>query len=276
MSSANNDNKQKLSEINVDHIIFMILKVIGIVVFLGFVCWFYISVYNPKERNYIKKTRYAYKIIELEAKEIFRKDGYIFQKDEANDKLCIALSNKYSTNLTNCQVSNRGALLPNLNLGKTKITIYGMNMLPYSHGGTLVKDIIIDIDGEKGENTIGVDRTPVRVYSSGRMGGMLSPVNCRKEEVKRYDMIHSHVCPYGTEINFYDTKRPFAYNILQVGGKNGASRYVGKNVSFLRADCSAYGSELLDVGEFCTQRGYQWLTACYHEYFCAIELSDEI
>ena len=275
MSSPNKNKKQKLSDINVDHIVFMVLKFISIFLAVALVFWLYFSVYNPKERNYIKKTRYAYRLIEQEAKEIFRKDGFIFEENEANDKLCIALANKYSKGEGNCQVSKRAAILPNFKLGKTKITILGMNMQPYKANGTLVKDIIIDVDGERGANTIGVDRTPVSIYSAGRMGGMLSPANCRTEDVKRYGMLYSRVCPTGTELNFYDMKRPLAYNIMQVGGKNGNSRYVGRNVTFLRADCCAYGSDLIGAEDFCEQRGYHWLTACYHEYSCAIELSDE-
>ncbi|MBR3605182.1 MAG: hypothetical protein IKL52_04050, partial [Candidatus Gastranaerophilales bacterium] len=264
MSYENNKNNgQKLSDINVDHIISMVFKTISTVFLVALVLWLYFSVYNPKERNYIKNTRYAYKLIEQEAKEIYRRDGFIFEENETVDKLCVALANKYSNGNGQCQVSKRAAILPNFKIGKTKVTIYGMNMQPYHGNGTLVKDIIIDVNGEKGENTFGIDRTPVSIYSHGRMGGMLSPANCRAEDVTRYGMRYSHVCPAGVELNFYDSKRPLAYNIMQVGGKNGSSRYVGRNVSFLRADCAAFGSELIGMEEFCEQRGYHWLTACY-------------
>ena len=268
-------NKQSLADINVDEIIFQIFKIIIIVCIIGFSLWVYFGVYKPKEKNYIKHTRNAYRLIEKEAKEIFRRDGQIYTDKDEKDILCEALAKKYSRFGGKCNVSKRSGLLPNFNIGKTKVTIYGMNMPAYFYDGTFVKDIIIDVDGDKGENALGIDRTPVRIYSSGRMGGMLSPVNCKIEDKKRYDMHYSHICPNGADINFFDSKIPLSYNILQVGGKHGESKYVGKNISFLRADCAAYGSELLGVDEFCTQRGYQWLTACYHDYYCAIELSKD-
>ena len=103
MSSANKNNKQKLSDINIDHIIFMVSKVLAIVFVVALVAWLYFGVYNPKEKNYISKTRNTYRLIEQEAKEIFRRDGFIFEEEETVDKLCIALSNKYAKGQGNCQ-----------------------------------------------------------------------------------------------------------------------------------------------------------------------------
>ncbi|MBR5774502.1 MAG: hypothetical protein IKY44_06600 [Clostridia bacterium] len=71
-----------------------------------------------------------------------------------------------------------------------------------------------------------------------------------------------------------DSKIPFSYDVIQVGGKDGKSRRLNQNVPFLRADCIAFGSEILGADEYCEKRGYYWLTACYHEYFCAINFHE--
>ena len=103
---------------------------------------------------------------------------------------------------------------------------------------------------------------------------MLSPVNCKKEDLEDYGIPYSPVCPSGFDFDFMDSKIPFSYDIIQVGGKKGKSRYLSQNISFLRADCSAFGSEIYGATEYCDKRGYPWLTACYHEYFCATKFHE--
>ena len=132
-------NKQSLADINVDEIIFQIFKIIIIVCIIGFSLWVYFGVYKPKEKNYIKHTRNAYRLIEKEAKEIFRRDGQIYTDKDEKDILCEALAKKYSRFGGKCNVSKRSGLLPNFNIGKTKVTIYGMNMPAYFYDGTFVK-----------------------------------------------------------------------------------------------------------------------------------------
>jgi len=268
-------DKESLSDINVDEIIFITFKTICIVALIWFSLWVYFCVYKPQEKRYTKHTKNAYVMIEKEAREIFRKDKQIYTENDTVDSLCEALAKKYKSRTSNCQVSKRGALIQNFTFGKTKVAVYGMNMPAFSFNGTLVKDIIIDIDGEKGKNEFGIDRTPVRIYSSGRMGGMLSPVNCKVEDIRRYGFDRSALCPSNHDVNYFATNVPLNYNIIQIGGKGGESRYVGKNISFLRADCTAYGSELLGMDEYCEHRQYQWLTACYHDYYCAIEIAKD-
>lgn len=268
-------NKGKLADIEVDEILYKIFKIAFVLLFIGLVLWTYFGLYKPKERKYKKLTVDAYLKIEKEAKDIYRKDKEIYTKNDSVDKLCEALAKKYALKGMNCKISKKGMLEKNFSFGKTKVTVYGMNTPAHFYDGTMIKDIIIDIDGDKGVNLLGVDRTPIRIYSSGRMGGMLSPVNCSIEDKKRYSMDISPLCSGGNTTNFMDSKFPLSYNVLQVGGKRGESKYIGRNISFLRADCTAYGSELLGMDDFCEQRRYQWLTACYHDYYCAIEISQD-
>lgn len=269
------NDKEKFSDIEVDEILFKFFKTTFVLLFIGLILWTYFGLYKPKERKFKKFTVDAYLKIEKTANEIYRKDNQIYTKDDTVDKLCETLAKKYAVWGMNCRITKKGSVEKNFSFGKTKVTVYGMNAPAFPYDGTLVKDIIIDIDGDKGANIIGEDRIPVRIYSSGRMGGMLSPVNCSIEDKKRYDMNISSLCPVGNNTNYMDRKFPLGYNVMQVGGKKGESRYIGKNVSFLRADCTAYGSELLGMDEFCEQRGYQWLTACYHDFYCAIELAKD-
>lgn len=269
------NNKEKFSDIEVDEIIFKFFKASFIILLIGLIIWTYFGLYKPKERKFKKLTIDAYLKIEKAANEIHRRDNQIYTKNDTVDILCETLAKRYALRGMNCKITKKGNIEKNFSFGKTKVTVYGMNAPAFFHDGTMVKDIIIDIDGDKGVNIIGVDRIPVRIYSSGRMGGMLSPVNCNVEDKKRYLMDISSLCSIGNSTNYMDAKFPLSYNVLQVGGKKGESRYIGKNISFLRADCTAYGSELLGMDDFCEQRGYQWLTACYHDYYCAIELSKD-
>ena len=269
---SNNNNKPKLSEICIDEYIGIIVNSILLILFLWFVLWFTFCVYKPKEKNYVKQTRYAYSLIEKEAMNLFRTEGHVFDEEAIYDKLCQQLANKYSKRLKECRVTN-GVAEPNIRFNKGGAVVYGLNSKPYKYGGTLVKDILIDINGDKGENQVGIDRTPVSIYSSGRLGGMLTPANCKAENVRKYGLRYSPLCGVGADVEFIDSKYPLSYNIIQIGGRKGQSRYISRNVSFLRADCSAFGSELLGMDDFCESRSYQWMTACYHEYYCAIELN---
>ena len=274
MPSGN--NKQSLADIDVGEYIVPFLQTVFTIGMAVFLIWFYFNVYKPEEKNYIKKTRMAYRALEQEARQLFRKDGFVFSEDDRVDRLCQTLAQRNTKDSYDCSVHRKKSLMRNFTFPKSKVTIYGMNSPAYSYGGTLVKDIVIDVDGEKGENVVGVDRTPVRIYSSGRMGGTLTPLNCNLEDARRLDFEYSDdVCKGVTNINFYDTKIPLAYNILQIGGKGGESRYVSRNVSYFRADCSAFGSDLLGLEEACKQKQFHWMTACYHDYYCAIELTKD-
>ena len=269
MSSKN--SFEKLNEINIDEVILASFKIIFVVSIVSFVLYAYFGIYKPKEKKYIKHSRLAYKLIEQEARDIYRKQGYVYSLEDTEDKLCLQLAKKYSSKTYDCTISKRGTMITNVKLPKG-VSVYGMNMPAQDYSGNIIKDIIIDIDGDKGENIFGKDRAGLTVNSQGRLGGMLTPINCNLENKKDYEMRYSHICQMGDNTNYMDTNVPFGFNLIQVGGKEGKSRYVSNNVPFLRADCTGYGSELLGMDDFCERRSFHWLTACYHEYACAIEI----
>ncbi|MBR5303512.1 MAG: hypothetical protein IKU37_01635 [Candidatus Gastranaerophilales bacterium] len=278
MSYINNLNKNKkngeLDFFEIFNKTVLLLLGIGVI---WFIKWAYFDVYKPEEKRYIKNSRYAYKIIQTELTKYYRKKGYVYNKDEdsAVDEFCEVLRNKYSPIYGNCNIEEKISNEPNIIFKNKGIHIYGFEKKHFPSDGTLVKDIIIDVNGTKGENTFGVDQVPIRIYSTGRMGGMLSPVNCKKEDTEDYGISYSPICPAGFDFNFMDSKIPFSYDVYQIGGKNGKSKRLGQNISFLRADCIAFGSEILGASEYCEKRGYHWLTACYHEYFCATQFHEK-
>ncbi len=271
MSSPYQIRKKKQKELeSILRIARAVGYMIGIILVLWFFKWAYFDVYKPKEKLYIKNSKYAYQLIQSELTELYKQKGYVYDSlTQDNDPLCEVLREKYD-NLGTCNVGIVGAQ-GNIKLPKG-ITLHGFENRPRNGEGSLIKDIIIDVNGEKGENTLGVDRAPIRIYSTGRMGGMISPVNCKVSDQRDYELDYSPICTAGIDINFMDSKMPFSFSIFQIGGKKGESKYIAKNISFLRADCMAFGGELIGAMEFCEMRGYHWTTACYHDYYCAIEL----
>lgn len=274
MSSPNQIKKKKREELEkILRIARNVAYSLGIILLIVFFNWAYFDIYKPEEKQYIKNAKYAYKIIQQESFKIYKDRGYIYKEiDDEYDSICQVLRDKYDSS-ANCEIKDTIGQDYSIKF-KNGITLHGFEKRPYEFEGVLVKDIIIDTNGLKGENTIGMDRVPIRIYSSGRMGGKLSPVNCRVSDYRDFGIDYASICAGGADINFMDSKIPLSYNIFQIGGKKGQSKYVGKNVSFLRADCTAFGAELIGADEYCELKGFQWATACYHDYNCAIELAE--
>lgn len=238
-----------------------------------FVKWIVFDIYKPQEKIFIAKSKKAYLLLQEELNDYYLKKGYIFESTDAmSDDFCSTIKKKYGTPSGDCNVEKRSIEKENIEFKKGKITLHGFSNPPYSLYGTLVKDIFIDVNGQKGENTFGIDRVPVRIYSSGKLGGMISPINCKKEDSEKYDVPYSVICPPDININFLDSNKPFAFNVMQIGAKKGRTRILNKKVSYLRADCVAFGGEMISAIDYCDHKRYQWLTACYHEFRCAIGL----
>ena len=87
-------------------------SIIGIGILI-FIVWFYINVYNPKERAYIAGTRYAYSILQKEVTSFYEKHGYVFSETNSEDnEFCKELVSKYTkNNIGNC--SNLNPLMIN-------------------------------------------------------------------------------------------------------------------------------------------------------------------
>ena len=50
----------------------------------------------------------------------------------------------------------------------------------------------------------------------------------------------------------------------------GKIKKVTLDVSFVRADCAAFGGDIV-ADDYCNEKGIYWLKRCYEEYYCGIE-----
>lgn len=232
----------------------------------------YLEYYKPEEKKYITSSRLAYKKLSEEIFKIYKENKYIYKKTNENpDSVCIKLAQNLSDGKYDCTNSDGSPEKLNFTIKKTNISIYGLEKNGYMLGDTIVKDFFIDINSQKGENKFGVDRAPLRLYSTGRWGGLLTPVNCNNQAEEDFNLPTGEVCPDEIQINFMDTNIPFGFTINQMASDKGVVETLGRNLPFLRADCHAFGGEISD--EYCEERKYYWLRGCYIETYCGIELT---
>ena len=230
-----------------------------------------LKIYNPKQKNFIKNSNFAFEKIQEEINEVYKSQKYLFKNEEDNS-ICEILSEKLSNSTGNCYNSSQN-YSHNFTISGTNIEIWGLEKPSYKLENNLVKDFFIDTNGTKGENTFGIDRIPLRIYSTGRLGGTITPINCSRDDEKNYYFHYSPICIGSPEINYLANNIPFGFDVIQIGGKKGISNKLNRDIPYLRADCIAFGGELI-AGDYCEAKGYSWLTACYYDYLCAIKLSE--
>lgn len=269
-------NTKKTPSINILAILIRVIIIIASIALIVLFVWLYFNVYKPEEKRFIKNSRIAYNKISNVIYEIYKEKQCVYEKpDEARDSVCEILAKKLSKNsLGNCMRNPTGMPQLNFVIKNTKIAIYGLERPSVSQdNNNIIKEFIIDVDGEeKGENEVGKDRVPVQIHSSGRMGGRLMPVNCNVKDMINYGMPMSKSCPMGTELNFLTTNVPFGFDVNQIGSAEGKIKKITSDVSFARADCAAFGGEVLG-DEYCNDKGIYWLKRCYEEYYCGFEPS---
>lgn len=271
------NNNSKLSmEIDGGKFFLWLFNIIFIIGAICFLVWFNKNVYQPEKIEYIKLSRYAYKAIQSEVTTVFRENGYVFNPDIKNDDtLCQKLISKYAQNGSgSCSGFNPISAELNFVFKNKKLSVYGLEKPLFDVSGSKVKDIIIDVNGEdKGENQVGIDRTIIRIYSSGRAAGIITPVNCSSGDEKDYGLKKSFYCIGSQEINYLTTDTPLAFDIEQIGGDNGKTRTVGKRLPFLRADCSVFSGEIINADDYCSEKMLYQLRSCDDEYVCNITIS---
>ena len=251
-----------------------VVKYIARIIFAIFIIWLIktcVTAYNPAEKKYIRVSRDVYEKIQAESIRLYKEKGFVWESEkDMVDYLCEALKEKYDRNAT-CQVGVISDGKANIKF-KNGATISGFEKPLIAYGSELVKDVIIDVDGPKGKNTMGVDRVPVRIYSSERMKGNVVPLNCQMDDFRDFGIEISKVCETGVNINFMGTNLPLGFDIIQVAtdGTN-VTKKLSRNVSYLRADCVAFGADLTGASDYCELKKYYWSTACYHDHYCLIE-----
>lgn len=251
----------------------VIAILIGTTIIVGLIYMFFVT-YNPKQKYFVRKANYAYKTIQKELVSYYKEHGYIYKsKDEEIDEFCVLMGSKYSEKAPDCK-DNHGIIKPNFKFKGTKIEIMGMEKPPFEAGGTLAKDIMIDINGAgRGDDELGVDRVPVRIYSTERMGGLMAPVNCSHTDMMELGIEYAPICNNGAEIDFMTSKIPFGYDIYQIGGPKGRTKPINRDVPYLRADCTAFGGDMAGLDDYCENKGFYWSKECYDEFECSVWIS---
>ena len=266
-------NNKKMPSIDILAILIRVIAIIATICLIALAIWLYFNVYKPEEKKFIRNSRFAYIQISNVIHDIYKEKQYVYEKpSEYRDSVCEILAKKLSSTTGNCVQNPTGMPQLNFVIKKTKIAIYGLERPSISEdSNNIIKEFIIDVDGEeKGENEVGKDRVPVQIHSTGRMGGKLMPVNCNARDMINYGMQISKSCPMGTELNFLTTTIPFGFDVNQIGSTEGKIKKITSNVPFARADCAAFGGEILG-DEYCSDKGFYWLKRCYEEYYCGFE-----
>ncbi len=273
-NKPNSKKKQNVYEVDPVQILVNVLAIlIGGSILIGLIYLFF-KTYNPKQRYFVNKANYAYKTIQKELVSYYKERGYVYtSKDEKVDEFCLLIGKKFSGKSPDCKNDN-GMMKTNFKFKGTKIEIMGMEKPPFEAGGTLAKDIMIDVNGaDRGENELGIDRVPVRLFSTERMGGLMAPLNCSHTDMMELGIEYAPICNNGAEIDFMTTKIPFGYDIFQIGGPKGETKTINRDVPYLRADCTAFGGDMAGLDEYCDAKGFYWNKECYDEFECAVWIS---
>ena len=258
-----------------------VMYFLSVLFVMSVVFWSYVNIYRPKERGFLTKARLAWRLIQDETIEIYNKQNYLFKKSALKkDDYCYALAQKLASGEYNCATpedgGEEGFAERNFTIKGTKIDVLGLEQPAFYDQGTLAKDIIFDTDGyKKGANRIGIDRIPVRIYSTGRLGGMLAPVNCNPQDETAFGLKLSKFCERGNEINYLETTYPFSFDIYQIGANAGRTKHMRSDISYLRADCYAFSGDIMDVYEYCTRKAMYQFKTCFDETNCVMNLSTE-
>ena len=268
-------NKNSVLDRDITEEAFAILKFLLIAGFAFLVVFLFFKFYNPKKHNTIKRSMYLLNLFQSEVTKIYTENKKVFAPEASNpDMLCQRLAEASGAVSYDC-LDDGVTYKRNFVIKKKRIEVYGLEKPPYKLEETYVKDFFIDVDtSRKSENIIGVDRFPLRIYSDNYMGGMITPINCSKDDEVAFSLTTSPVCAGGTGINFLATDFPFGFDVYQVGADGGITRYLNRGIAFLRADCNAYGGEMLAWDDYCNGR-YYWHKTCYNDEPCGIQPSKD-
>lgn len=143
------------------------------------------------------------------------------------------------------------------------VTVQGLTndwLEPFSGSDYKIKNIVIDIDGRKGVNKIGIDRFPLRLYNGSGYTGMVQVVNCKSDK----DIVYNEdtkvtlgadfrpYCKQGFDANgnasnvvFTLDNKIISYDIYRAtsSDEESAAELVASSLAPMDADCGAYGGE---------------------------------
>lgn len=264
-------NKKRIEQILLEQKIFNIVKKVIIALVIGILLFLYFHFYNPRQHKLYKNASQAYAIIEKATLGIYKEKGYLFDGKQKEGEFCELLAKKLEIKNPQCFSQNLN-LNYNFTLKKPKVEIWGLEKKADFIDGEYTKEFFIDADGPKGENQIGFDRFPLKMYSEGFMAGRLAPVNCSFTDAKDLGFKFSPLCQNTTiNVDYLTTNKPFGFNVIQIAGDKGKSQDILHDVPFLRADCAAMGGDLI-ADDYCEENKIYWLSACYDDNPCAITI----
>lgn len=179
------------------------------------------------------------------------------------------------------------------------VTIQGLAndwLVPYDGAEYSMKNIVVDIDGQKGKNKIWVDRFPLKILNGGKYTGTVRIVDCSDDSVYNTNDLkvtlttNTGLSPYckqkfdatgtavskgisktvksGTNID-YDANL-ITYDVYRATSSDGASKakLVASALSPMEADCAAYGGDGVYNREVCAQNKIKMAYRCATATFC--------
>ncbi len=208
--------------------------------------------------------------------------------DSTDDTFCLELADVFSlAKEANCEQSEP---ISTVNLEfPNEVTIQGLATpwkTPYEGCEYNFKNIIIDVDGEKGLNKLGIDRFPLRIFQGGKVDGVIMPINCEDDSV--YDEEGNKIVltdstgksPFCKQ-KFDSSGALFTKNLLlddkiinydiyrsEMVEEKSVAKIVSSAQSLAMADCMAYGGYGYLSKEQCAQMGIKIHTKCASSETC--------
>ena len=205
------------------------------------------------------------------------------------DWYCLNLADKFAlSNEPNCA---KAAAPKEVNFrfsnGMTLQGVASAWYTPYSGAGYSFKNIVVDIDGEKGVNKIGIDRFPLRIYKGSTYEGMIHPVNCGDDVVynsagtkitlssstgaspycrQKFDLTGSVVA----NKNMLLDDQIVTYDVYQPVTDEEYSRavIVATSLSTMAANCAAYGGNGFFSKPYCGSKNLRLTARCAKAETC--------
>lgn len=183
---------------------------------------------------------------------------------EGYDGYCLRMADSFTLKTAaECRTKPAGDATVNF-VFSNNTTVQGIStpwILPYDGADYYFKNIVIDIDGEKGANKVWVDRVPLRIYAGNELNGTIMPVSCIESNGDFVYNGTTKVILDSTKRNLY-CKQGFnatgayanknflldddvtAYNVYRLkssSDEESVAEMVSDGVSLMQASCSAYG-----------------------------------
>ena len=183
------------------------------------------------------------------------------------DGYCLRLADNFTLKqAAECKQKSAGDETVNMVFANGS-TLQGLStpwIKPYTDSEVQFKNIVLDIDGEKGANKVWVDRVPLRIFAGDISNGTVMPVSCKQGEDVFYNgdtkvtLTTSQMNPYCKQKfdasgawankNFMLDDQVVSFDVyrLESTDENAVGKLVFGPTSLMRANCSGYG----DTGMF--------------------------